>query len=163
VRRLESGRYVGKIPYNDLDARGRRYPQRLPTLQPLHSCYETLRRGLNPALGGDEPFVALSAALHERGMGLVLDMVPNHRVERRIENRRRHLQSLRWQIEPLRLGRLRLRQLRRDLVNEWVRELTELPCRDDPDHTLDAYSIRNGYSCATLLIALNTIGATSNC
>ncbi|MBI1913245.1 MAG: malto-oligosyltrehalose synthase [Planctomycetes bacterium] len=33
---------------------------------------------LNPELGGLEGFDALSAALHERGMGLILDMVPNH-------------------------------------------------------------------------------------
>src|SRR5262249_48092156 len=33
---------------------------------------------LNPELGGQEGFDALSAALHERGMGLMLDMVPNH-------------------------------------------------------------------------------------
>jgi (1->4)-alpha-D-glucan 1-alpha-D-glucosylmutase len=33
---------------------------------------------LNPALGGDEGFAALSAALREAGLGLILDMVPNH-------------------------------------------------------------------------------------
>jgi (1->4)-alpha-D-glucan 1-alpha-D-glucosylmutase len=33
---------------------------------------------LSPALGGDEQFAQLSAALRERGMGLILDMVPNH-------------------------------------------------------------------------------------
>jgi (1->4)-alpha-D-glucan 1-alpha-D-glucosylmutase len=33
---------------------------------------------LSPALGGEEAFAALGAALRERGMGLVLDMVPNH-------------------------------------------------------------------------------------
>jgi (1->4)-alpha-D-glucan 1-alpha-D-glucosylmutase len=33
---------------------------------------------LNPELGGEEGFDALSAALRERGMGLLLDVVPNH-------------------------------------------------------------------------------------
>lgn len=33
---------------------------------------------INPELGGEQELNALSAALHERGMGLVLDIVPNH-------------------------------------------------------------------------------------
>jgi (1->4)-alpha-D-glucan 1-alpha-D-glucosylmutase len=33
---------------------------------------------VNPELGGDEAFVALADAVHARGMGLVLDVVPNH-------------------------------------------------------------------------------------
>src|SRR5215210_4245968 len=33
---------------------------------------------VNPELGGDEAFVALADAAHERGMGVVLDIVPNH-------------------------------------------------------------------------------------
>jgi (1->4)-alpha-D-glucan 1-alpha-D-glucosylmutase len=33
---------------------------------------------LNPALGGLEGFREFSAAAHERGLGLLLDMVPNH-------------------------------------------------------------------------------------
>ena len=33
---------------------------------------------LNPALGSDEDFARLTAALRERGMGLIVDMVPNH-------------------------------------------------------------------------------------
>ncbi|HKB35187.1 MAG TPA: malto-oligosyltrehalose synthase, partial [Gemmataceae bacterium] len=33
---------------------------------------------LNPEIGGQEGFDALGAALRERGMGLLLDMVPNH-------------------------------------------------------------------------------------
>jgi len=33
---------------------------------------------LNPEVGTDEDLVALAAALHERGMGLLLDAVPNH-------------------------------------------------------------------------------------
>src|SRR4029077_1634831 len=33
---------------------------------------------IDAELGGDEGFSALSAALEERGMGLLLDIVPNH-------------------------------------------------------------------------------------
>jgi (1->4)-alpha-D-glucan 1-alpha-D-glucosylmutase len=33
---------------------------------------------LNPELGDEQDFAALTAALRERGMGLLLDMVPNH-------------------------------------------------------------------------------------
>jgi (1->4)-alpha-D-glucan 1-alpha-D-glucosylmutase len=33
---------------------------------------------LNPEIGGEADFSALVAALHERGMGLILDIVPNH-------------------------------------------------------------------------------------
>ncbi|MEW5762743.1 MAG: malto-oligosyltrehalose synthase [Bacillota bacterium] len=33
---------------------------------------------LNPELGGEEGFAALARALQDRGMGLILDVVPNH-------------------------------------------------------------------------------------
>lgn len=33
---------------------------------------------IDPALGGEEAFTALSAALNAHGMGLILDIVPNH-------------------------------------------------------------------------------------
>jgi (1->4)-alpha-D-glucan 1-alpha-D-glucosylmutase len=33
---------------------------------------------VNPELGGEEAFVALAEAAHAHGMGLVLDVVPNH-------------------------------------------------------------------------------------
>jgi (1->4)-alpha-D-glucan 1-alpha-D-glucosylmutase len=33
---------------------------------------------LNPEIGDEDDFRALAAALHERGMGLILDIVPNH-------------------------------------------------------------------------------------
>ena len=33
---------------------------------------------LNPEIGGEEDFRALVEALHQRGMGLILDIVPNH-------------------------------------------------------------------------------------
>ncbi|RPH67248.1 MAG: malto-oligosyltrehalose synthase, partial [Burkholderiales bacterium] len=35
-------------------------------------------RAINPELGGEAAFDALSAALRERGMGVLFDMVPNH-------------------------------------------------------------------------------------
>ncbi|MBX3589628.1 MAG: malto-oligosyltrehalose synthase [Burkholderiaceae bacterium] len=35
-------------------------------------------RSINPELGGEAAFDALSAALRERGMGVLFDMVPNH-------------------------------------------------------------------------------------
>lgn len=42
---------------------------------------------LNPELGGEEALRALSAALAGRGMGLVLDLVPNHMCIASAENR----------------------------------------------------------------------------
>src|SRR5579871_5500308 len=33
---------------------------------------------IDPELGGEQDFVALQAALEERGMNLLLDIVPNH-------------------------------------------------------------------------------------
>jgi isoamylase len=41
--------------------------------------YDVVDHGrLNPELGGEEDFVALSEALRRRGMGLLVDWVPNH-------------------------------------------------------------------------------------
>ena len=34
--------------------------------------------GINPELGGQEALEELAAACHERGMGLIVDVVPNH-------------------------------------------------------------------------------------
>jgi (1->4)-alpha-D-glucan 1-alpha-D-glucosylmutase len=34
--------------------------------------------GINPELGGEKPLRKLCALLHERGMGLIVDIVPNH-------------------------------------------------------------------------------------
>jgi (1->4)-alpha-D-glucan 1-alpha-D-glucosylmutase len=35
-------------------------------------------RRINPELGGENDVIALAAALHDRGMGLIVDIVPNH-------------------------------------------------------------------------------------
>jgi (1->4)-alpha-D-glucan 1-alpha-D-glucosylmutase len=43
-----------------------------------HGYDVTDSQSLNPELGGEAPFRALCAALHDRGMGLLLDIVPNH-------------------------------------------------------------------------------------
>jgi len=59
----------------------------------------------------------------------------------------RYLQSLRWQIEPHRIGRLRLRQVQRKQVEEWVDALIVQKKQGDDDQTLDAYSIRNALPC----------------
>lgn len=72
--------------------------------------------------------------------------------------KRRYGQSHRFQIKPLRLGRLRLRQLTRQHVRDWVNELKRMKRQDDPSRTLDPYTIRNAF--ATLRAALN--GAVSD-
>lgn len=66
---------------------------------------------------------------------------------------RRYRQSLRWQIEPHRLGRMRVLQVAKKQIEEWVDDLIAQPRQDDPDRTLDAYSIRNAF--ALLRMALN--------
>ena len=44
-----------------------------------HHGYDVVDHGkLNPEVGTEEDFAALAAALRDRGMGLVLDAVPNH-------------------------------------------------------------------------------------
>ena len=42
------------------------------------SCFALTAYEVSPALGGDEALVHLRARLHERGLGLILDFVPNH-------------------------------------------------------------------------------------
>src|SRR5690606_31133177 len=53
-----------------------------PVLEPRAGSehgYDVVNPGrLNPGLGNEEDLRALAAALQERGMGLVLDIVPNH-------------------------------------------------------------------------------------
>jgi (1->4)-alpha-D-glucan 1-alpha-D-glucosylmutase len=54
-------------------------------------------QSLNPELGGREGFDALSAALREAGMGLVMDIVPNHMGIGRSDNQ--------WWLDMLEWGR----------------------------------------------------------
>lgn len=58
----------------------------------------------------------------------------------------RYKQSLTWQIEPHRLGRLRLRQVQRSHVEEWVEGLIAQKHQRDTERTLDPYSIRNAFA-----------------
>src|SRR5215216_1315963 len=44
----------------------------------MHGYDVTDHTRLNPELGTPEDFAALVAALHEQGMGLIVDIVPNH-------------------------------------------------------------------------------------
>ncbi|NTU82977.1 MAG: site-specific integrase [Chloroflexales bacterium] len=78
----------------------------------------------------------------------------NQREKLRPATRRRYEQSFRWQIKPLRIGRLRLRQLTHSHVQGWVRELKHQARQDDPARMLDPYSIRNAF--AVLRAALNS-------
>lgn len=68
--------------------------------------------------------------------------------------KRRYRQSWQWQIATQRIGRLRLRQVTKKHVDEWVRALEAQPRQDDPDRTLDAYSVIHAF--AVLRGALNT-------
>lgn len=58
----------------------------------------------------------------------------------------RYKQSLRWQIEPHRLGRLRLRQVQKSHVEEWVDSLIAQKHQRAEDRTLDPFSIRNAFA-----------------
>lgn len=70
-----------------------------------------------------------------------------------VSTKRRYRQSWQWQIATQRLGRLRIRQVTKKHVDEWVRALEALPRQDDPDRTLDAYSVIHAF--AVLRGALN--------
>ena len=68
------------VPYLDRLGVGALYASPLFTAQTgsTHG-YDVVRQDeVDPALGGREGLESLSAALRERGMGLVLDIVPNH-------------------------------------------------------------------------------------
>jgi integrase len=66
----------------------------------------------------------------------------------------RYRTSLKWQIEPHRLGRVRLAELTTELVREWVRDLKGQSHQRKPDQKLDPHSIRNAF--ALLRAALNS-------
>jgi len=65
----------------------------------------------------------------------------------------RYHSSLKWQIEPHRIGRLRLLQVTDTQVNEWIDALIAQPHQRHADRTLDPYSIRNAF--ALLRMAFN--------
>jgi integrase len=65
---------------------------------------------------------------------------------------RRYRQSLTWQIAPHRIGRMRLLQVMRQHVEEWIDSLIT-QTRQGDDEALDAYSIRNAF--ALLRLAFN--------
>lgn len=67
--------------------------------------------------------------------------------------RKRYTTSLTFQIEPHRIGRLRLTQLTHELVEAWVRDLKVQPHHNNAERVLDAYSVRNAF--ALLRMALN--------
>src|SRR5262245_48263779 len=68
------------VPY--LHALGVTHCYASPILQArpvsTHGYDITNHAALNPEVGSEEDFAAWVAALHERGMGLILDIVPNH-------------------------------------------------------------------------------------
>lgn len=66
----------------------------------------------------------------------------------------RYRSSLKWQIEPHRLGRVRLTELTTELVREWVRDIKGQKHQRKPDQKLDPHSIRNAF--ALLRAALNS-------
>ena len=65
----------------------------------------------------------------------------------------RYESSLKYQIEPHRIGRMRLTQLTHELIEAWVRDLKVQPHQRNPDRMLDPYTIRNAF--AVLRLALN--------
>jgi len=67
---------------------------------------------------------------------------------------RRYRQSLRWQIEPHRISKLRLMQLTPEHIEAWIRDMKAQTRQDDDQQTLDVYSIRNAF--AVVRAALNT-------
>ena len=65
----------------------------------------------------------------------------------------RYRSSLTWQIEPHPIGRMRLQQVMKRQVEEWVSILVIQKHQRYHDRTLDPYSIRNAF--ALLRMALN--------
>jgi integrase len=66
---------------------------------------------------------------------------------------RRYRQSLRWQIEPHPIGRMRVAQIVKRHVEAWIDDLTAQKRQDDDTRTLDAYSIEHAF--AVLRMAFN--------
>jgi (1->4)-alpha-D-glucan 1-alpha-D-glucosylmutase len=66
--------YLAELGISELYAS----PLQLPRAGSTHGYDIVNHDVINPALGGQAGFDALSAALHAKGMGLILDVVPNH-------------------------------------------------------------------------------------
>lgn len=60
--------------------------------------------------------------------------------------RARYLSSLKWQIEPHPMGRMRLLQVLDTQVNEWVDTLIAQKHQRHDDRTLDPFTIRNAFA-----------------
>jgi integrase len=60
--------------------------------------------------------------------------------------RTRYLSSLKWQIKPHAIGRMRVRQVTDTQVNEWVDILIAQKHQRHDDRTLDPYTIRNSFA-----------------
>ena len=77
---MDFARAAGLVPYLDRLGVGALYASPVFTAQAgsTHGYDVTRQDEVDPALGGREGLEALSAALRARGMGLVLDVVPNH-------------------------------------------------------------------------------------
>jgi integrase len=86
----------------------------------------------------------------------IADLVERWIDQRKVatSTKRRYHQSWRWQIKPLRIGRLRVRQLNRDHIREWITALESHPRNDSPDQVIDPYTVRNAF--AVLRACLNT-------
>jgi integrase len=59
---------------------------------------------------------------------------------------KRYRSSLQWQIEPHTLGRMRLMQVLKRHVEQWVDELVAQKHQRHDERTLDPYSIRNAFA-----------------
>jgi integrase len=67
--------------------------------------------------------------------------------------RRRYQKSLTWQIETLRIGRMRVQEVLRSHVDEWIDALSQLASQHDTGRMLSRDSIRNAL--AVLRMAFN--------
>lgn len=65
----------------------------------------------------------------------------------------RYRQSLKWQIEPSLLGRMRILQLQKEHVEDWIDALITQKSQNSAENVLSPYSIRNAF--ALLRMACN--------
>lgn len=59
---------------------------------------------------------------------------------------RRYQRSLKWQIEPNALGRMRIRQVQKDHVEHWINTLIAQKTKNTKEGTLNPHSIRNAFA-----------------